>query len=500
MSTGRAFKVDRESKTPYAQQIYIHYVDAIREGGILFGTKLPSIRDLAEHLEINKIAIVTAYERLVDENMIASRPGSGYYVSFRPRRQTVPVQSNSLRAQQTRDHTLNTLLPRVVSSSGHFEKKLFHLGASHSPLDNLPMDDLRSAARSVLFDSAVTDLSYGHPQGLYELRERLMAELELRGLPVSGPEQILLTGGAVQALNLALAVLTSPGDKVATEVPSFSLLFPILLQRDLRLIEIPRSFDSMEISPDKEAELRKERPKVIIVTPTFHNPMGGVLHTRERHALLRVAHEIGAHVIELDVFHGLHFGEILQPPLSSLDSSGRTIYISSFSKVLAPGLRVGYITAAQDLVQKMTNKKTTFEISSSSLDQYLMNELLSRGVMRKHLAKSRELFRSRRDTFNAILKKQAPSGSRWTVPEGGMFLWFEFPRGATPEEIDLVARERGIALAPGSLFYPSGRESMGMRINFSLFEPVQTTRALEITFGLWRASSAKRWSTQGGDK
>jgi 2-aminoadipate transaminase len=547
MTLPRSFQVDRSSNTPLTQQIFEHYQEAIRSGGIPFGTRLPSIRDLSAHLGVNKISIIGAYEKLVDVGLAVSRPGSGFYVSHRPRRPsggTVQGQSVSL-GDASPGGAINpghgtppnaSLHPQTAGGQGPFSQgpttrlstrheagheagprgnpfaqmhrvllstwsaptNLTSLGSSHIPVEQVVLDELRSVARHVLLDSEKVNLAYEHPQGNMELRERIAAELELRGLPVVGADQVLITSGALQALNLALDVLTQPGDAVAVEVPAFSLLFPLLAHKRLRLVEMPRSFEGFEITAESELGIKRERPKVIIVCPNFHNPLGGTLSAHQRHEVVRLASETGATIIEMDPFHGLTFGDFMQPPLAALDALHRTLYISSFSKTLSPGLRLGYACGSPALLSRMVNKKTVLDISTSSLDQAFLCEFMSRGLLRKHLTRVKELYRSRRDTLTAMLRKLAPQGARWTTPEGGIFLWFDFPPGPLASDIEQVSLERKVVLAPGNLFFPEGRASTGMRLNFAGLEPVHTYKALETVFALWRAANSRRWAGLGG--
>lgn len=499
MSLISTIMVDRSSPKPLTQQIYEQLELAIKNGQILFGSRLPSIRDLSLQLKVNKIAAVTAYERLCDEGLVVSRPGSGFFAAQKARK--TPLAATS----QTANLVAPIALEPSQFSSQWFNRRFLPLdavkheshaplGGSHAPADQIPFDELRSAARHVLMESSALNLTYEHPQGLLELRERIAGELEIRNILLTGSSQVLITSGALQALNLALNALCQPGDTVAVEVPSLSLLFPILARRKLKLLEMNRDFEGINLTSELENDFKRLKPKVFVVTPDFHNPTGGTLSLVQRHKLLRYAEELGAMIIELDVFHGLQFGDTITPPISALDGLKNTIHISSYSKTLASGLRIGHIAASQELIQKMTEIKTLSEISGSSLDQSIVSELLKRGFMRKHLLKVRDVYRGRRDTLNAMLRKLSPQGSQWNMPEGGLFMWFAFPeQGPVPSEIDAWALDRKVLLAPGCLFYPEGRASHHMRINYALLEPVTTYRALETVFGLWRAAASRRW-------
>lgn len=167
----------------------------------------------------------------------------------------------------------------------------------------------------------------------------------------------------------------------------------------------------------------------MIIYSNCHNPTAGILSSIERHDLLNLANEINATIVEMDLYKGLNFDDFVPPLLSVMDGFKRTIYISSFSKIFASGIRIGYIATNELFIQKFLLSKMLNDISTSILDQQIIYEMIIRGIMKKNIQKMRETYRSKRDTLIAMLKKLSPQGSKWNHPEAGMFLWFEFPPG-----------------------------------------------------------------------
>ncbi len=504
MSLVRKFKVDRESGVPFAEQIFAYYAGAIRESGIPLGTKLPSIRDLAADLGINKIAIVAAYERLVAEGLISARPGSGYFAAWKPLAATKPQVKSAQPIEQgfrgashiaavlTVEKAVTSLDPKHFEDTPHDWKTITHLGAAYAPFDQIPMDDIRSVARTALHEGSLSNIAFEHVAGVPEFRRRLVTEMQTRGVPVADHEQVLVTTGVLSTINLVVESLLKEGDALAVEVPSYGLLFPLLRDKGIRIVPVPRNFEGFDFSPQVLSEIRRVRPKLFVVNPNFHNPTGGVLDTRHRYEILHLAQEVDAYVLEMDIYYGLGFGEVLPPTLAAMDGLQRVIYFSSFSRTIAAGLRVSFVAAAPHVVSRLLHRKILADVTCSNSDQVLVSELLARGLWRKHLGRLRDVLRSRRDTMISMLRKLAPTGSTWTIPDGGNFLWFSFPEGATPGEIQKIAMERHIAIAPADLFYPDPVESSHMRLSYGMLEPVSTYHALETLFAIWR--NATTWN------
>ncbi|WP_186645549.1 aminotransferase-like domain-containing protein [Fluviispira vulneris] len=508
-------QIDRNRKQSFSDQIADQYEEAIRSGTLLIGTKLPSIRDLSLQLSINKIGVISAYEKLCDSGFITAKRGSGYYVSYNMKRnhkaeqrslneyfvKNNPDERTSFAEKSNILSQTNTLpqlqiqecLPKILPCSTSINENITYLGNAEPP-KNLPvMEELRAISRVILSSSHTAIFSYPSIHGLANLREALTFELEQIGMPVLNSSQILISNGAMHALNIVFDTYLSAGDSVVIEVPNFALLFPILSSRCLDIIEIKRTQMHLMLDENKKNEIRSKKPKIILTYTNCHNPTGGILSSIERHSLLNLAQEINAIIVELDIFKGLNFDEFLPPLLSVMDGLKKTIYISSFSKIFAPGIRLGYIVASDEIIQKFILTKLKTDIASSIFDQQLIYEMIIRGILKKHIQKSRDQYRSKRDTLIAMLKKLAPQNSKWSHPEAGMFLWFKFPEGGDLQKVHTRSLEKQISIAPGHIFYPYGTYSDEMRINFATLEPVETYNALATVFTIWRNSSSRKW-------
>ncbi|WP_161597735.1 PLP-dependent aminotransferase family protein [Fluviispira multicolorata] len=511
-------QIDRIKKQSFSDQIAEQFEAAIKSGTLLIGTKLPSIRDLSVQLKINKIGVITAYEKLSDHGYISPKQGSGYFVTYKVKRNyKTDIKSFNEILENKNFNTSNfdflsekkpnllekssalsqlqikECLPKIIPFTNSFSEGITYLGNGEPAKALGLMEDLRAISRFVLSSTHTAIFSYPSSQGLPSLREVLAFELEQLGMPVLNASQILISNGALHALNIVLDTYLMPGDNIAIEVPNFAILFPILTNRRLQIIELNRNSAQLIISDEKKKEIREKKPKIIITYTNCHNPTGGILSSIERHTLLNLALEINAIIIELDIFKGLNFDEFLPPLLSVMDGLKKTIYISSFSKTFAPGIRLGYIAASEENIQKLILSKMTTDISTSILDQQIIYEMIIRGILKKHIQKVKESYRSKRDTLIAMLKKLSPQNSQWNYPEAGLFLWFKFPEGGDLNTVYERALEKKISIAPGHIFYPYGTKSNEMRINFATLEPVQTYSALENVFTIWRNSSSRKW-------
>jgi DNA-binding transcriptional MocR family regulator len=493
MAGFQKLQIDKMAKQAYSDQIVDQYIYVFQTGTLLVGAKMPSIRDLSIQLNINKIGVITAYNKLSDAGYIKAKPGSGYYVIFKPKKASNPQSTDtkpetSLDLKITSPIHISKVLP--LFSSG--EENITYIGRGDLPKNLGLMEDLRGISRSI-FSSSSLIYQYTISQGYPNLRETIAFELEQKGMPVSGSEQILICNGAFHALNIVLDAYLKPNDHVLIEVPNFELLFSLLTYKKLHLIPLGRTPEKIVLDDEKKSEIRLKKPKIMIIYSNCHNPTSGILSSVERHELLNLAKEMNSTIIEMDLFKGLNFDDFIPPLLSAMDGFNRTIYISSYSKIFASGIRLGYIAASEERIQKFLLSKMLQDVSSSILDQQIVYEMLIRGIMKKYVQKLRDSYRSKRDTLISMLKKTSPQGSKWNHPEAGMFLWFEFPHGENLKIIEERSLEKKISISPGSYFYPDRQYSNFMRINFANLEPVQTYNALEAIFTIWRNASSRKW-------
>jgi 2-aminoadipate transaminase len=333
-----------------------------------------------------------------------------------------------------------------------------------------PVDALRAAAERVLgAPDAASALQYGQTEGFIPLREYLTTEMARRGVTCTA-DGIIITGGSQQVLDLVGRALLDPGDVVLTENPTYLAAIQCFQSDQAKFVPVPTDEAGL-IVDELPALIAKHHPKFLYTIPNFQNPSGITMTLERRRALAETAARHGLIIVEDDPYGRLRYvGENL-PALKALDESGHVIYISTFSKTVAPGLRVGWVVAAPEILQRLVILKQAADLHSSSLDQRVIHEYLMTGTNDAHVERIRAAYGERYRALDEALAVEMPSGYRWTHPEGGMFLWVTGPEGLDSGDLLRRALERKVAFVPGQDFFPNGEGRNYMRLNFSNSSP-----------------------------
>jgi len=342
-------------------------------------------------------------------------------------------------------------------------------GGLPSP-EAFPVEDLKIVFEELLHEEGTPALQYGPTPGDPLLRKALATMLAGRGIPAAA-DQIIVTHGAQQALELFGRVFLDPGDIAMVTQPTYLGIFTAMSVYEPSYHGVPT--DKEGILPDVlEENLRALamdhlRPKFLYVVPTFHNPTGVTTSLRRRRALVDLAAEYEVPIIEDDPYYDVRFeGEAL-PPIASLDKEGWVMYLGSFSKVLAPGFRVGFAHGPADLISKMSLAKQGVDLFTNGFGQRVAERYLSLGLMKKHLPKIRKLYRHKRDVMLNALQDSWPDNTTWTRPQGGLFLWTTVDPAVDTKELLPRAAQKGVIYVPGHGFYAGHPEVNHMRLNFS---------------------------------
>ncbi|MBU4173934.1 MAG: PLP-dependent aminotransferase family protein [Actinobacteria bacterium] len=344
----------------------------------------------------------------------------------------------------------------------------------------LPPEDLSSVMASVLSLGMDEAFQYCETDGLETLKSRLIEIMALEGLEAE-PEHVLVTTGSQQALDLLARLFIDPGDTIVTEGPTYVGALAAFRPVAPRIVTVP--LDDLGI---RTSILREEMerpgapvPKFIYVVPNFHNPAGVTMHHRRRRELLDIAREHDVLVLEDNPYGLLRFeGESL-PPLASHDRH-HVIYIGTLSKIVAPGIRVGWVLAPAPVIDRLSTLKQSADLCSSSLNQMFAEEYLRRGFCEKNLVKLREIYRSRRDVMLKSLEKHFPPEAHWTIPQGGIFIWVTLPEYLDSAKMLPMAIDRKVAFVPGSAFYPDGSGANRIRLNFSFPHEDRISWGIEV--------------------
>ncbi|RME84635.1 MAG: PLP-dependent aminotransferase family protein [Caldilineae bacterium] len=487
--------LDRESTTPLYQQIKQAFIEAIERGELPPLTRLPATRKLARQLGVNRVTVVTAYAELAAEGYISSHVGRGSYVLDRAERAAEHEWRSappSLRdpAEWTA-HTFNREMLRLAR-----RPDILSFAPGMPATDLLPVDAYRLALNKVLRRDGAEVLQYAPLEGYPPLHQAIVEELAAFGIRVE-PEDLLVTSGAEQALALVLRTLLRPGDTMLIEHPTYMHVLDLLAGSGIHVQPVP--LDEGGLQADKLPELvARHRPKLLYLTPTFQNPTGVCLDPDRARRLLTLAAENDIILLEDDVYRHLWFYRPPPPPLRALDPADNVIYINGYSKCLLPGARIGYLIPPRRFREALRAAHQTLDIAAGELHQRALALYFQEGGFGSHLRRLRQVYRQRLEAMLAALARYMPQGTRWTRPDGGLYIWLQLPRdGPGATTLYVHALELGVAFAPGHLFYLPGRAHPGslaahsLRLNFALHSP----EAIED--GIRRLALA--WCRAGGE-
>jgi 2-aminoadipate transaminase len=321
----------------------------------------------------------------------------------------------------------------------------------------------------VATESVAKALQYGPTEGLADVREAIACVMEAEGMDVD-PDAILPTSGGQQAIDLVCKILIDPGDVIIAEAPTYPGAVPTFCSYQADVIQVPIDRDGMRIEKLREALARLDeegrRPKFIYTIPNFHNPAGVTMSLERRHELLQIVGERELLVVEDNPYGLLRYEGEPIPPLYSLDHEF-VIYAGTFSKILAPGLRIGWLVAPPPVLSKLILGKGSADLCSSSISQYFVAEYFQSGPWLSYVRSLSEIYRRRRDVMLDALAEHFPREATWTHPQGGLFLWATLPDYI--DTTDLLARaiNQRVAFVPGRAAYVDGRGGSDMRLNFS---------------------------------
>ncbi|HID87380.1 MAG TPA: PLP-dependent aminotransferase family protein [Anaerolineae bacterium] len=348
-----------------------------------------------------------------------------------------------------------------------------------------PVEEVQEACQRVLKEHGPKALQYSTTEGYPPLRRFLMEKMARYGIMAS-EENILITHGSQQGLDLIGKTFLDPGDLVLLEAPSYLGAIQAWRAYQARFATVPLDEDGMRVDLLEET-LTKMRPKLLYLLPNFHNPAGVTLSQERREALVALADGLGLPIIEDDPYGELRYEGEHIPPIIVLDARrlralGRTddggdikgdvIYISTFSKTLAPGLRLGWVVAPVEVVGRLVQAKQGTDLHTNTFSQMVAYELCKNGFLEGHVRRLRAAYRERRDTMLAAMERHFPEGVTWTRPQGGLFLWATLPEGMDAEELLMEAvEEEKVAFVPGSVFFADGGGRNTMRLNFSNARP-----------------------------
>lgn len=461
--------LDRTSPIPLYEQIEKHLRQSILNGSLSPETRLPASRQLARDLGVNRITVENAYAALEADGLVYSRVGSGTYVLPPPPLPQIPPKSAEASWplwQQTlpeRSLGARAAVEQIRLTAGRADHISFAGGIGDSRL--FPAEDFRKVLQAVMRRDGIDALDYGDRRGYAPLRETITHILASQGLQTS-PENILITAGSQQALALVSQLLLEPGDTILVESPTYSAALDLFRALNFRMISVPVDSQGMQVDL-LEKQLQQHHPKLIYTIPNFHNPTGTCLAGARRHELIILADRYNIPILEDDFVGDLRYEGRAQPALKALDPGGRVIHISTFSKMLMPGLRVGFLVADGPVYDGLVKFKRVNDLATSSLIQRALHDYVTVGRYQAHLRRSSQIFRKRRDAMLTAIERFLPGGFQHETPQGGLFLWLKLPGELSADQLLPLAIREGVDFMPGSGFFLNPADGTGwLRLNF----------------------------------
>ncbi|MDD5447660.1 MAG: PLP-dependent aminotransferase family protein [Actinomycetota bacterium] len=334
-------------------------------------------------------------------------------------------------------------------------------------IEGLPKTEVISVMDSVLKNGLSEALQYGETEGRYPLKSALCKLMAREGLK-GEPEHMLITTGSQQALDLISRILINPGDAIVTEGPTYVGALCAFTAAAPRVTTIPVDEEGMRVDLLEESldRLQDTPPKFIYVIPNFHNPAGVTLSQSRRGKLVNIAEERDLLIIEDNPYGLLRFeGNPIEPITAR--SRKNVVYLGTLSKVVSPGIRVGWVLAPPPIIERLATLKQSADLCSPNLSQMFAEEYINRGLVEKNMENLKPVYRSRRDVMLSSLEEHLPSGCTWTKPRGGLFIWVTLPPYIDTRKMLPLAIEEKVSYVPGSAFFPDESGSNCMRLNFS---------------------------------
>lgn len=457
---------------PLFRQIYDYILNRMERGEWKAHDKLPSIRLLAEETNVHRLTVFKAYRRLIEDGKVYVKDKSGYYVS----EDSVFFESEDESAGVSSYAVSNTLSDiHRIPAKYQFSQALI----DPNLLPNLYLSD---------YVKKVFDLypklmgTYASVQGDEELRELLSEQFRKHHRLQLSSEEVLITSGAQQAIHLIAQIMLGPMDTVLIERPTYSVAMDIFRRQGARLVPVlitPEGYNLDEV----EELMRTHKPRMFYMNPTHHNPTGYTVPTWQRKLLVELAERYRCLLVEDDPFRDIYFDNPPPLPLFTYDTEGWVIYISSFSKYIAPGLRICAVACRYPFMEQLIKAKSLLDNGSPQLNQKIFLHYYTSPRLQLHLAKLRIALQIQKEIMEEQL---AIAGWEWTAPQGGLNLWVKLPKEISAVELFKKSREHSITFVPGEICDPLGDLNSWIRLSYSFASEILLREGMQRLTALSR--------------
>jgi DNA-binding transcriptional MocR family regulator len=466
--------INRNSRVPLFLQIRDQIKDQILNDILQEGKRLPPSRELARILGVNRGTVVAAYNELEAEDYVESQVGRGTIVK---RKTHIQVEDYNHQPMNWAEYF--SFFPRTSTYYLHKDRErdqislfthedVISFGTGIPDPKFYPAKELKKIISTLLMENGETMLQLAPVEGCYPLRKMLADWITQEGR-YTRPEEILITSGSNQGLYLAVHTLLNPNDLVVVENPTSMNALRIFQAAEAQLIDIPIDENGMRVDIFENV-LSRRKVKLVYTVPTFQNPSGTVLSIERRKKLLDIAYKYHVPIVEDDPYRMLYFKDT--PPLSlkALDAHDIVIHLGTFSKVLFPGLRIGWVIAPKPVIKQMTPAKQLVDLHSNTLDQYAFFEFCTQGFLEKHLQKLRPIYKKKRDILLTSLSKCCSSTLSWNMPAGGFYLWASLNNHMNSQDLFREAVYEKVIFVEGNTFSPNENCEDRLRLSFSFLD------------------------------
>lgn len=464
--------LDRHSSVPLRVQVTDYIIEKIRNGEWTVGTRLPSQRVLSEKLRVNRSTVIVAFEELAAQGLVEGRRGGGTIVvnntwGLMAKRETRGWETYVESGQ----YKPNLPMIRKINEA-EFYPNIIRMGTGELSPDLLPSGGFADLFREV--PPKLLSLGYQEPKGDLQFREQISLHLKRIGI-TADPSSILIVSGALQALQLISNGLLDRGSALLLEKPSYLYSVHVFQSSGMRFVSLP--MDAEGLQPGKLADYKKKYHGTIVYTiPSFHNPTGILMTEKRRRQLLSVCEQERLPIIEDDVYRDLWLDAPPPSALKSMDQSGNVLYIGSLSKVLSPGLRIGWIVGPQPVIDRLADIKMQSDYGSSSLSQWAAGEFLRTGLYERQVSFVRKQLKKRRDDLIDLLDTYFSDIGRWRIPQGGFYIWLNLIPTIDPRHLFEQALKKGVLLNPGVLYDRSARQYL--RLSYAYASQKEMEKAI----------------------
>ncbi len=441
------WKPDKSSPEQLHIQIIRYIKDRIASGDWPAGTRLPSQRTLSELFCVNRSTIVAAMEELASEGIVAGKTGGGTRIINNTwtliSNKYVPNWNNYV---SSGTHQPNQAVMQLINKA-EYDPGIIRLGSCEPSPELIPSKTIQTVLKKA---ASNIPLGYEEPKGSLRLRKEICVYLEKIGIKTE-PSCILITSGALQALQLICLGILHSSSVVYLEKPSYLYSLRTFQSFGMQLAGIPLDKEGIDLQQLSERN-RQRKGSILFSMPTFHNPTGNVMSLKRRKMLLELCEKEQLPIIEDDVYRELWFDAPPPAPIKAFDKNGLVLYVGSLSKNLSPGLRIGWVTGPEQVINRLADIKMQTDYGSGSLCQYVAAELLSTGLIYEHNTIIRKNIKLRRDIALSALNKFFKGIATWEIPNGGYFIWIKLNKGISMYELFIKCLNRKILIYPGDLY------------------------------------------------